>query len=139
MIAAMRSPWVGYGLDVAAVTLLLGVAFRYSFGYVPKFFTVAFLIAFALLALAVAAAVARRTAKAIFDVALLSVTASVTVCFGLTIAGYIDPGPAALYEHRLRDEARVFLHPLPGDVQLFRDGFDKRQLGSFDDLVERGG
>lgn len=138
MIAGMRFSWLGYLLDAAAAALLLAMAVRHSVGYVPKFFTIAFPIAFALLAIGVAAAIARRTAKAIFDVVILSITASVTVCFGLTITGYFDPGPAALYEHRRRDEARVLLHPLPGNVQLFRDGFDKRQLASFDDLVERG-
>lgn len=85
------------------------------------------------------AALAPRSVRAILLLLLAATAAGTLAMVGLLALGVIPRDPAWVYKPRGNAPVEVIRESLPGDLALFRDGFDKSGLASFDDLGRQAG
>lgn len=139
LLDILKSTWLGYVLSGLAAVLIVALILRFRLGYIPRFFAVSLPVALVVLAASLAAVMVRPTYRSAFSL-LLSIAAVMSIGVGAAlISGIAAPTAMQIYLGEQKAKAQIFNHSLPGDPELFRDGFDKANLGSFSDLPKWAG
>lgn len=133
VLGILRSRWLGHVLSGLALALLAALVVRYQAGYIPRFFAVSLPVALTVFAAALAVFLAEPSRRKAFGF-LLCTAAALAVFIGAAPA-IVPPTAVRIYLSQEKARTRVVQHSLPGDPELFRNGFDKTTLSSFSDLA----
>ncbi|HYD57330.1 MAG TPA: hypothetical protein VEB41_10530 [Burkholderiales bacterium] len=123
---------LGYAANAFSVLLLAAALLAYLRLPFAGFPVVAASLAFATLGLSATLLLLRPSRKAAFDF-MFGIVAVGALAASMILTGLVPAREA--YRQERRHGERLFRHSLPGDLQLFLNGFDKASLRSFDDLI----